>query len=351
MALYDAFRELPLHVEEVVTTIHSHRISDEFERKTTVVHLRPEPYFRHIGPEGMGEDVTYDPEEHEPHRFAYPYLVGDWTLESFSAHLDEQDLFPGGEPQQAAYRDYRRWAFESAALDLALKQAQMSTGEALGREYRPVRFVSSNRLADLEAWLALYPDLRFKLDPTPEWTDELIATLVARGNVDVVDLKGQYEGTPVDNPADPDLYRRVAEAFPDAWIEDPKLTPETDAVLEPHRDRITWDAPIHSWADVEALPFEPKCLNVKPSRFGTLARLMEFYDRCDEEGIALYGGGQFELAVGRGQIQLLAALFSADGPNDVAPGGYNANEPRSGLETSPLKPLPERFGFRRGVPS
>ena len=81
-------------------------------------------------------------------------------------------------------------------------------------------------------------------------------------------------------------------------------------VLEPHRDRITWDAPIHSWADVEALPFRPKCLNVKPSRFGTLERLLEFYERCEEEGIALYGGGQFELSVGRGQIQLLAALFS-----------------------------------------
>ena len=46
-----------------------------------------------------------------------------------------------------------------------------------------------------------------------------------------------------------------------------------------------------------------------------------------QEGIELYGGGQFELGVGRGQIQILAALFSADGPNDVAPGGYNANEP------------------------
>ena len=95
-------------------------------------------------------------------------------------------------------------------------------------------------------------------------------------------------------------------------------------MLEPHRDRITWDAPIHSWADVEALPFAPQCLNVKPSRFGTLERLLEFYERCEEQGIALYGGGQFELGVGRGQIQILASLFSADGPNDVAPGGYNA---------------------------
>jgi hypothetical protein len=347
VSLYDRIRELPLHVEEVVTNIHVQPISPEFTRKTTVVHLRPQPYFRHIGPEGQGEDVTYAAEEHEPHRWPWPDLLGDWTLESFSRALDGFDLFPREEPDQAAYRDYRRWAFESAALDLALRQANMDLGDALEREFRPVTFVSSTRATALEDWLELYPELRFKLDPTAEWTDEVVAALAARGNVDVVDLKGQYEGTVVDNPADPELYRRVAEAFPDAWIEDPKLTPETDAVLEPHRDRITWDAPIHSWADVEALPFRPKCLNVKPSRFGTLERLFEFYERCEAEGIRLYGGGQFELSVGRGHIQLLASLFGPDSSNDVAPGGYNDNEPRPGLETSPLDPRPDPYGFRR----
>jgi hypothetical protein len=210
-----------------------------------------------------------------------------------------------------------------------------------------VRFVSSNR--NFEPWLELYPDLRFKLDPTPEWTDDVVARVAARGNVEVVDLKGAYRGTPVDNPPHPELYRRVAEAFPQAWIEDPALTTETDEVLRPHRDRITWDAPIHSWADVEALPFAPRCLNVKPSRFGSVERLLEFYDRAAEAGLSLYGGGQFELGPGRGQIQLLAALFSADGPNDVAPGGYNAPEPQDGLETSPLDPRPEATGFRRAL--
>jgi hypothetical protein len=45
------------------------------------------------------------------------------------------------------------------------------------------------------------------------------------------------KGTVVDAPADPDFYRRIAEAFPDAWLEDPKLTPETDDALRPHRAR------------------------------------------------------------------------------------------------------------------
>jgi hypothetical protein len=347
VSLYDAVRELPLSLEEVVPEMVVKTVSSEFTRRTTIVRLCQNANLKSPGVEGHGEDVTYSEEEHQPYRFPQLDLAGEWTFESFSKRLDELDLFPNGEPDQAAYRDYRRWAYESAGLDLALRQSQKWLPQIVRRHFQPVTFVSSTRATDLDGWLEHYPDLRFKLDPTPEWTDELIAKLAARGNVDVLDLKGFYSGTPVDNPADPDLYRRVVEAFPDAWIEDPALTPETEEVLEPHRDRITWDAPIHSWADVEALPFPPKCLNVKPSRFGKLERLLEFYERCEENGIALYGGGQFEISAGRGQIQLLASIFCPDGPNDVAPGGYNDPDPRPGLETSPLDPRAEPFGFRR----
>jgi hypothetical protein len=140
-------------------------------------------------------------------------------------------------------------------------------------------------------------------------------------------------------PPDAGLYARIAAAFPDAYIEDPALTPETSAVLERDRDRITWDAGIHEWSDVEALPFPPRCLNCKPSRFGSVRRLFDFYDGCAREGIALYGGGQYELGPGRAQIQKLAAVFHPDAPNDVAPAGYNASSPVEGLPQSPLAPL------------
>ena len=131
----------------------------------------------------------------------------------------------------------------------------------------------------------------------------------------------------------------------DAWLEDPKLNEETWLVLEPHRDRITWDAAIHAPEDVDALPFPPRCLNSKASRFGTVRKLFDFYDLCEERGIAVYGGGQFELGQGRGQIQHLASLFHSDGPNDVAPREYNF-EPKPGLPRSPL-PRPEGDpGFR-----
>jgi len=198
-------------------------------------------------------------------------------------------------------------------------------------------------------WLADYPELSFKLDPTASWDDALVAELAERVHVESVDLKGAYRGTVVDNPADARLYRLVAEGFPQAWIEDPNLDdPDAAAALAPHRERITWDAPIHSVGDIEGLPFQPRTLNIKPSRFGSLERLLAAYDFCQARGIGMYGGGQFELGPGRGHIQYLASLFHPGAPNDVAPGGYNSGRPGPGLERTPLTPQPSPTGFRWG---
>jgi hypothetical protein len=350
VSTYGRIAELPLVIESHALERLEHPVSSEFTRVTTVVRLRG------AGEEGLGEDVTYDGEDHERFRgpgAALP-LAGDWTFDSFSQHLDELDLHPKA-PEMAAYRDYRRWAFESAALDLALRQAGRNLGDAVGRTPQPVRFVISMRLGwerstlePLRQLLEVHPGTRFKLDPVPDWSEELVAELAELAVVDTLDLKGQYKGTVVDNPADPDLYRLVADAFPEAWIEDPALTPETDAALAPHRDRVTWDAPIHSVADVEALPFPPRTINIKPSRFGSLRRLFETYDYCDERGISMYGGGQFELGVGRGHIQYLASLFHPDAPNDVAPAGYNLAPLDPELPESPLAPAVTPTGFRWG---
>ena len=117
-------------------------------------------------------------------------------------------------------------------------------------------------------------------------------------------------------------------------------------MLEPHRERLTWDFPIHSVDDVEALEWPPRCLNSKPSRFGSVRRLFDFYDHCAANGVEVYGGGQFELGPGRGQIQHLASLFHSDAPNDVAPKEYNDGGPRPGLPQSPLAPASTEPGFR-----
>ena len=168
------------------------------------------------------------------------------------------------------------------------------------------------------------------------------------GAVDSVDFKGHYRGTVVDVETDPALYRRVAEAFPEAWLEDPDLdTPGAFDALAPYQDRITWDAPIHSVQDILDRRVLPRTVNLKPSRFGSVRALFEAYDFCEQRGMGAYGGGQYELGPGRGQIQYLAALFHPNAPNDIAPAGYDALDPEPGLPPSPLDPDPEPVGFRR----
>jgi L-alanine-DL-glutamate epimerase-like enolase superfamily enzyme len=356
MATYDLLADLPLVVESYALEGLQQEVSSGFLRKSTVIHLHGG------GEEGVGEDVVYDAEDHDALQAAGTYLDlatgGATTLGDFCARVDALDLFPVEPARGEVSRLYRRWAFHSAALDLVLRQAGKPLHEALGREPRPVTFVNSRRLpeqdgvADVAPLLAIaerYPGLRFKLDPTPAWTDDVIAALVATGAVDSVDYKGLYRGTIVDTPSDPVFYKRIAEAFPDAWLEDPDLDGAgIDEVQRPHRDRITWDAPIHSIADIEALPFAPRMVNIKPSRLGGLRPLLAAYEHCERESIGMYGGGQFELGPGRGQIQYLASLFHPDGPNDVAPGGYDAPDPEPGLPTSPLPVAAAPFGFRWG---
>jgi L-alanine-DL-glutamate epimerase-like enolase superfamily enzyme len=269
-------------------------------------------------------------------------LAGTWTLDDLSRRLDELPLWGGGDDDHGS-KDYRRWAFESAALDLGLQQAGASLADAVGRPYRPVRFVASTR-AEIEPYRELYPDLEFKLDVSEDWDRALMERLASYDRVRVVDLKAYYRGTSVDLEPDPELYRAVAESFPDAIIEDASLEDGCRDALAGAEARLSFDAPVHSLADLDDLSLEPKWLNVKPSRFGTVRELLETIDACEERGIAMYGGGQFELEHGREQIQRLASIFYADGPNDVAPSEYNEGGARPGLTQSPLPP-PDGIGF------
>ena len=334
MAFWDELLALALNIEDVGTERKSVDVSTQFTRVTTTVVLGGE------GEQGRGEDVTYTAEEHD----WFPDLAppGRTTLGELSAQLDGLRLFEA-EPKMGASADYRRWAFESAALDLALRQNDLSLGAAVGREYRPLRFVVSTR-GDAFGWLQHNPGLELKLDPENDWDRPFMERLAATGRVRVLDFKAYYTGTPVDVVPDPVLYRAAVELFPDAVLEDASLDGECGAALQGQEARLSFDAPIHSVADVRALPAEPGWLNIKPSRFGTIERLLECIEDCSANGIQMYGGGQFELGVGRRHIQVLASLFYPEGPNDVAPREYNLGEPRAGLPQSPLPP-PEEVGF------
>jgi hypothetical protein len=352
---YERIAELPLEVESLGLEGRELKFNENFTRATTLIELRGPG-----GETGVGEDVVYDELDHVNLQMDGPKtieLAGSYTIDSFSRKLEETELFPAPPVRGEVSELYRRWAFESAALDLALVQAGRSLPEVLEREPRPVNFVVSMRLGEWESTepekpdralrlLERYPGTKLKLDPTNNWTHELVDELVATGAVDSLDLKGQYKGTPVDVETDPELYRMVIEAFPQAWLEDPDVTEETKPLLDEVADRITWDAPIHSVADVLAMPWRPKMVNIKPSRFGPLSNLFEMYDWCESEGVGAYGGGQTELGPGRGHIQYLASLFHPDTPNDVAPSGYNEPQLPDGLPTSPLEPRVAPAGFR-----
>jgi L-alanine-DL-glutamate epimerase-like enolase superfamily enzyme len=333
--LFDAIADLPVSIDGYEIERTSLDVSTGFTRVTTTVVMNGQ------GLQGRGEDVTYTGTDHDGFPEGLP-VAGEHSLRSASAALEGHDLFAAA-PEMDASRDYRRWAFESAILDLALQQRGISLASAVGREARPVRFVASTR-ADISGWIDVDPTLEFKLDPDESWDAGLIARLAATGRVRVLDFKAYYHGTSVDVTPDPVLYRTLAAEFPEVVIEDASLEGECREALRGAEDRLSFDAPIHSLADVDALPVRVRWLNVKPSRFGTLERLLECIEACEGRGVRMYGGGQFELGVGRRQIQTLASVFYPDTPNDVAPGIYNAGGPRPGLPRSPLRQF-DQVGF------
>jgi len=318
------FRSLTVKVDGYRLERRESSTPSGWTRVTTTVVLEGD------GVTGQGEDVTYEADLHDgvPDELM---LAGTWNVEDLSHHLDEFEELTEG---------FRRWAFESAVLDLGLRQNELGLGEALGRKERPVRFVVSTRAAP-QRWLEVAPGLEFKLDAEKDWDRQLLRGLRDLDRVRVVDLKAYYRGTSVDLAPEPELYRAVVEELPDAIIEDAWLEDGLRETLAGAEDRLSFDAPVHSLADLDGLPLEPRWLNVKPSRFGTVRELLETIEACEERGISMYGGGQYELGPGRLHIQRLASLFYPDGPNDVAPHEYNEGEPREGLPQSPLEPRDE----------
>jgi hypothetical protein len=346
-SLWPRLAELPLVVEAYEYERLHAVLAYEFARVTTHVRLVGG------GEEGLGEDISAFREDgttlHETR--PAPPLAGEWTLAGFSEHLAGLALWPAPPEWEGAVR-MRRWAFESAALDLALRQAGRPLHEVLGLEPEPVRFVNSLGLGEepsiepLRRRLSRSPGVRFKLDADATWPPALVDEVATTGAVDTIDFKGMY-GLEVKEPAAlPALYDRVLAAFPGAYLEDPHDLPEIAERLRDHAERVSYDAPIRSADDIGATPLPARVVNVKPARIGDLRRLFEVYARCGREQRPMYGGGFGELGAGRGQIELLAALFHADAPNDVAPSAYNEDDPAGALPGSPLAPSPAPTGFR-----
>src|SRR6267378_598704 len=109
MSTYDSVRDLPLEIEGYDLEPLEREVARGFSLRRTVVVLRGG------GEEGRGEEVDYNPaiqQEFQARRGELP-VEGGHTLDSFSL-------------LQSGQSEYRRWALESAALDLALRQAGKS---------------------------------------------------------------------------------------------------------------------------------------------------------------------------------------------------------------------------------
>jgi len=345
-AIWQRLRDLPLTVDAASTA------QRELEGGTAFTRITTEVVLQGAGQAGRGEDAAYSPDTQRalPVHFATLDLAGSWTLASFSERLDTLQLTPAGD-QWDDHPNYHRWAFESAALDLALRQAGRSFAEAVGEAARPLNVCISMGLGSppdvsrVQGWLAAHPSLTFKLDASAEWTDDTVRALADTGAVRVVDIKGMYEGDWIDNTPNPALYARIAAGLPEALIEDPKLREETrEALGADGLARVTWDAPLHSLADLLAADAVPAAVNIKPSRFGSTRELLAVIEYCQTQGLPLYSGGQFELGYGRTQAQTLAAVFFADAANDIAPAVWHTAKPG---DTVPLPPVlvPDGPGF------
>ncbi len=332
--------DLEVKIDGFSLESNSLEVSSDFYRVTTEIYLEGN------GETGVGEDVVYDEDLHYSlldKKAELDIPRGEYRFNEFTDILKETELFPDENLEREVFRNYRRWGFEAAALDLALRQNDTDLAEIINRDYDDTRFVVSTRLGEppsterLEELISVYPDVEFKLDPTTEWKENLMDEVAAMDKARVFDFKGQYKGTMVDQEANPELYREIMNRFPDAVIEDPDVTDETKEMLQLERDRLSWDAIIH---------IESGYMNIKPSRFGGIKEVLKAIKLCNERDIKMYGGGQFELGVGREQIQILASLFYPAGPNDVAPGIYNNQELPSTPPQSPLELKDKVTGFR-----
>lgn len=346
-SLWPKLAELPLVVEACEYGRLHTQLAFDFDRVTTHVRLVG------AGADGLGEDISAFKEDGTTLHETQPVLplAGEWTLGSFCDHLATLELWTA-RPEWEAALSYRNWAYESAALDLALRQSACALHDVLNLDPRPVRFVNSLGLGKepsiepLRRRIERSPGVRFKLDAETNWTRELVDAVAATGAVDTIDFKGHY-GLEIEQPeALGPLYDLILDAFPNAYLEDPHDRPDIAERLADHLDRVSYDAPIHSADDIGATPLAGRAVNVKPSRIGTVQRLFAVYARCAREQRPMYGGGMGELGVGRGQIELLAALFHAHEPNDVAPSAYNEEDPADALPESPLAPRPADTGFR-----
>ena len=177
MSLWPKLADLPLVVEGYELDTLSAEMSGGQVRTTILVRIHG------AGHDGLGEDVGVMPDAEDPlagFRARCRWRAsGRWRA---SATTSAPSSSGRSRRSGTSQRLWRNWAFESAALDLALRQAGRPLHEVLGREPQPLRFVNSLGLGDppstdtIHRRLARYPDVHFKLDAAAAWTSPCART-------------------------------------------------------------------------------------------------------------------------------------------------------------------------------
>jgi hypothetical protein len=147
-------------------------------------------------------------------------------------------------------------------------------------------------------------DLELKVDVHPEWDTAAASALAAQPGVVVLDFKGR---------GDARLAAMLSPLFPTTLFEDPP--PGTT------HSRRARDASLVDAAAVDAALAQGDSVNLKAPRMGGPLEVLRALERARHAGPSpfAYLGGMFEVDVGRSQARQLAALFCAEGPNDLAP--------------------------------
>lgn len=363
--LRQSIRELPVTIERISASQLQLTGATAFTRVTTILLLEGESQ------RGTGEDVSYSSDTHAELVESFTKrddLIGTWTIETLSDHLDANPLLTPGGIRMSDKPQYHRWAIESAALDLALRQQETNLSKLMNISWNDVQVSLSMGLGSppsadiLKGWLDRDKRCTFKIDASQEWSSALITELAEVGTpITTVDMKALYSGEWIDNDYPVDLYQAVGLGLPHVLIEDARINAKIENALGPDGlKRLAWDYPITAPEDVPGLEsssatfstHRPRAINIKPSRFGSIARLLDTITLCDEHDIPCYSGGQFELGIGRTHVQSITSLCFPDGPNDCAPVMFHGANPASlDAPTGPVSIPEDHVGFGWPTPT
>ena len=252
---------------------------------------------------GRGENVAFTDEEQA--RFAArPSSLLNSGLRRDGIWAGRVDALVGPTTQA-----YERAALEAALIDLALRQAGITLAALAGVSARSLRVVLSfaarpDAAAYVRRLRAAGRTEDLKIDVEPTWDAAARAALAGEPGVAVLDFKGR---------GDTALAEALAAQFPRALFEDPPV-----GTTHP---RVARDAPLTTADAVAEALARGEAVNLKAPRMAgplEVLRALEHVRAAGADALA-YLGGMFEVDVGRAQARQLAALFCAEGPNDLAP--------------------------------